>query len=102
MNLPSRTACPTLSSSGIPLPGSQPSLNQKTYRNTRPSQNTGADTPMSAKIMAPRSSHVRRLMAEMMPIGMPIESHTMAAPNASVSVTGNRLLISSHTGTWLP
>jgi hypothetical protein len=35
----------------------------------------------------------------MIPIGIPIRTHVMAAPTASVIVTGRRLKISSLTGT---
>jgi hypothetical protein len=102
MNRPLSTALRSPSSSGMPLPGSHPSLYQKTKRKSRPSQNTGAETPMSAKIMPARSNHDRRLIAEMMPIGIPIASQTTAAPNARTRVTGTRSLITSQTGALFP
>ena len=49
--------------------------------------------------MAARSQTLRRRIAEMIPIGMPISSQVIAAPTARVIVTGSRLKISSLTGT---
>ena len=71
------------------------------YRNRYASQNTGADTPMSAKTMALRSQTLPFLTAEMMPIGIPTRVHRTAAPTARAIVTGRRLKISSFTGTKL-
>src|SRR4029453_6741988 len=47
MNPPWSTACQTLVPIGMPDGGAHPSLNQKTYRSTYPSQNTGIETPRS-------------------------------------------------------
>ena len=49
--------------------------------------------------MATRSSSVPRLIAEMIPIGMPISSHTTAPPTASETVAGSRSKIVSRTAT---
>ena len=63
-------------------------LNQKKYRSSCPSQKTGIETPISANNMPARSQNDPRLMPEMMPIGMPMKSHRIAAPTANVTVTG--------------
>ena len=47
--------------------------------------------------MAMRSRSVPRLMAEMIPIGIPISSHTTAPPIASEAVAGRRSKIVSRT-----
>ena len=77
------------------------SRNQNTYSRTYASQNTGADTPNRANSMPARSTAVWRLTADTIPMGMPIMSHRIPAPIASTIVTGNRLKISSRTGTKL-
>src|SRR5207342_1799486 len=99
MNRPESTACHTDSPIGMPDGGAHPNLNQKMYRNRYASQNTGADTPMSANTMDVRSQTLPRLTAEMIPIGIPIRTQVIAAPTARVIVTGRRLKISSFTGT---
>jgi hypothetical protein len=53
----------------------------------------------SAPPMAARSIQVPRLMAEMIPTGIPISSHTMAAPSASAPVAGSRSKICDLTET---
>ena len=78
------------SSGGMPLPGNHWSLYQKTYNDSSPSQKTGAETPMSAKTMPARSKIDRGLIAETIPMGMPIASQSTAAPSARVAVTGTR------------
>ena len=60
------------------------------YSDTRPSQYTGAEMATSAVPIAARSRSVPRLIAEMIPIGMPISSHTIAPPMASAAVAGRR------------
>ena len=49
--------------------------------------------------MAARSIHVPRLMAEMIPTGMPTSSHTTAPPAASAAVAGRRSKICDLTET---
>ena len=83
----------------MPEGGAHPSLNQKMYRSTYPSQNTGIETPRSANTIPARSVAVPRRTAETMPTGMPISSQATAAPRASVAETGRRAKISSFTGT---
>ena len=90
MNLPASTAWITVSLIGMPLPGSMPSLNQNTYRNRYASQNTGAETPNRAKSIPARSANEPRLMAETIPMGMPISNHRIAEPIVRASVTGSR------------
>ena len=85
----------------MPEGGAHPSRNQKTYSSTYPSQNTGIETPRSANTIAARSVAVPRRTAETMPTGMPIMSHVIAAPRASVAETVRRAKISSFTGTKL-
>jgi hypothetical protein len=85
----------------MPEGGAHPSLNQKTYRSTYPSQNTGIETPRSANTIPARSVAVPRRTADTMPTGMPIRSHVIAAPRASATETGRRAKISSFTGTKL-
>jgi hypothetical protein len=58
----------------MPDGGAHPSLNQKTYRSTYPSQNTGIETPRSANTIPARSVAVPRRTADTMPTGMPIRS----------------------------
>src|SRR4029450_5849117 len=53
---------------------------------------------MRANTMDARSQTLPRLTAEMIPIGIPTRTQVMAAPTASVIVTGRRLKISSLTG----
>jgi hypothetical protein len=65
-------------------------LNQKKNRNSCPSQNTGADTPNSAKSIPARSRADRGFVAEAIPMGIPMSSHVAAAPRARVIVTGSR------------
>ena len=62
-------------------------------RTIRPSQYTGIETKNSAVPIALRSSHVRRLIAEMIPTGIPISNHRITAPTVSESVAGNRSFI---------
>jgi hypothetical protein len=66
---------------------------------TRPTQYTGAEIASSAPPMARRSMIVPRLIAEMMPIGMPTSSHTTAPPTASEIVAGKRSKMVSRTAT---
>ena len=66
-------------------------------RTTSPNQNTGIDTNTSAMPIALRSSRVPRLIAEMIPIGIPASSHTIAAPTVSDRVAGSRLVIRLRT-----
>ena len=73
-----------------PVPGDQRSLNQNSHRPISPSQNTGAATKNSANPIAARSVKVRLLIAEMMPMGMPMASQIRAAPKASWTVTRTR------------
>ena len=61
----------------------------------------GKDTPNSANVIDARSATVRRFRAEMMPIGMPMTSHRITAPNVSTRVTGNARAISARTSTRL-
>jgi hypothetical protein len=49
--------------------------------------------------MATRSIHVPRLMAEMIPTGIPTSSHTIAAPTDSAMVAGRRSKICDLTET---
>ena len=64
--------------------------NQNMYRNSSPSQNTGADTPNSANPMATRSKLDRGRSAERIPMGMPRRSQKNAAPMARLMVTLKR------------
>ena len=86
---------------GMPLPGARCNLNQKMNRSTYASQNTGAETPNSAKSIPTRSASDLFLMAETMPMGRPINSQTTPAPTASMIVTGSRPMISVLTGSKL-
>jgi len=70
---------------------------QKTYSDSSPSQNTGADTKNSAVPMAMRSHAVPRLSAEMTPTGMPMASHSRAPPMMMVMVTCARWISSGRT-----
>jgi hypothetical protein len=90
MNRPAITAWIMFSSGGMPLPGNHWSLYQKMYNPSSPSQKTGAETPMRAKIIPARSKMDRGLIAETIPMGRPIASQTTAAPSAKVAVTGTR------------
>src|SRR6266496_3990958 len=81
-----------------PVPAEMPSLNQKSQSAISPSQNTGADTKNSASPMESRSTSVRRLTADTMPMGMPMQTHTSAAPMASCAVTAMRSSSSERTG----
>ena len=58
------------------------------------------DTPESATNMAARSKMVPRRSAEMTPTPTPTTSQMTAAPSASDSVMGSRLMMSGHTGVW--
>ena len=49
--------------------------------------------------MATRSIHLPRLMAEMIPTGIPTSSHTIAAPTDSAIVAGRRSKICDLTET---
>ena len=69
-------------------------------RTTRPSQKSGIETPISATPIEPRSSSEPRLIAEMIPTGIPSSSHSTAAPTVSDSVAGSRFLIRPSTGAW--
>jgi hypothetical protein len=53
----------------------------------------------SAPPIASRSSSVPRLIAEMIPIGMPISSQVTAPPTASEAVAGRRSKMVSRTAT---
>ena len=88
MNFPFAIDCQTVSPISRPDEGAQPSLNQKKYRSSWPSQNTGIETPISANTMPARSQNEPLRTPEMMPIGTPIASQITAAPTASV--TGGR------------
>ena len=81
------------------MPPVQPSLRQKMKSAIRPSQNTGAEMPKSAKPIAARSTIDRRLTAESTPMPTPTTSQMIAAPKISQSVLGARSLIWSLTGT---
>ena len=107
MNLPSAIDCqidaPIVSPMRAhPTPNHSSNLNQKKYRSSWPSQNTGIETPISAKSMPARSQNDPRLTPETMPIGIPRASQMTAAPMASVIVTGSRRRDLSFTGTKLP
>ena len=102
MNEPVSTAAGSVSPMSRPLGGTHPSLYQKTYSSSCPSQNTGIDTPTIATNIDTLLAAERRLMPAKTPMGMPTANQITAAPNASVAVTGNRLAISSLTGTKLP
>src|SRR5579859_6861548 len=81
-------------------PGKRPILPyevENKNRTTRPNQKTGIDTNTSAIPIAVRSSSEPRLIAEMIPIGMPASSQTIAAPIVSDSVAGSRSLIRLRT-----
>src|SRR5581483_11689478 len=97
---PFRTDTQIDSPGGMPLEGRIPSLNQKMYRARSASQKTGADTPKRAKIMPARSTALRGLIADTIPIGIPMRSRMIAAPTARGIVTGSREEMSSRTGTW--
>ena len=101
MNLPWAIDCQMLESISNPEEGAILSLNHRKYSSSCPSQNTGMETPISANSMPARSQNDPRLMPETMPMGMPMKSHRIAAPIASVIVTGSRRKISSLTGTKL-
>ena len=90
MNLPCAIDCQMFEPISSPEDGATPSLNQKKYRSSCPNQKTGIETPISANNMPARSQNDPRLIPEMMPMGMPMKSHRIAAPTASVTVTGNR------------
>ena len=79
------------------MPGETPSLDQNNHRATSPSQNPGADTKNSASSIEARSIRERRLIPDTMPMGMPMHSHTRAAPTASWTVTGSRSRSMSRT-----
>jgi hypothetical protein len=80
------------------VPGEIPSLYQNSHSAIRPSQNTGADTKNRANSIDARSIREPRLIAETMPMGMPMHSQTRAAPTASEMVTQIRSKSRSFTG----
>ncbi len=90
MNLPAAIDCQIESPISRPDDGAHPSLYQKKYSRSWPSQKTGMETPIRANTMPARSQIEPLRTAEMMPIGTPIASQITAAPTASVIVTGSR------------
>ena len=81
-----------------PVPrASNPSFFQNMKSAISPSQNTGAETPKSAKPIANRSEAEPRRSAEITPIVTPMMTQMIAAPSASAIVRGMRSLISWST-----
>ncbi len=62
-------------------------------RTRSPSQYTGAETNTSEIPIVVRSRMLRRLIAEMIPTGMPIASQMTTAPTVSDRVAGSRSAI---------
>jgi len=98
MNFPERAVLQMLALISRPLDGARCSLNQRKYRSSCPSQNTGSDTPTIANTIVHRAASDLGLTPEAMPSGMPIRSHRVAAPAARIAETGSRRKISSRTG----
>ena len=61
-------------------------------------QKTGREMPTREKPISVRSSRVSFLIAEMMPVGMPMIHATNADVIASLTVFGNAVMISWVTG----
>src|SRR5215211_2787104 len=58
------------------------------YRRTRPSQKTGIETPIRAKVVINRSDHLPALTAEKTPTRIPKKSQMIPAPMQSENVAG--------------
>ncbi len=82
-----------------PEVGSQPKVMLNSKISMMPSQKEGMDTPTSENAIRPLSTADPRLSAAIMPRGMETTITISMEARVSSSVAGNRLLISSKTGT---
>jgi len=84
----------------VPRPetGSHPSETEKTMASKGPSQKFGTEMPMSASVVAAKSTAVPARAAATTPRGMAIDVATTMAAAASSSVAGSRSAMAARTG----
>ena len=78
--------------------GNQPSFTEKNRMSSRPSQKTGIEIPIRPRIIVKLSKKEYCLVAEMMPIGIPIRMAIIMAARDRRIVDGKALVISFMTG----
>ena len=81
-----------------PEGGNQPSFTEKKRISSKPSQKTGMEMPIRPKIIVKLSKKEYCLVAETIPIGIPIRMAIVIAARDSLIVDGSALVISFMTG----
>jgi hypothetical protein len=81
-----------------PEEGSQPRYTEKNRISKRPSQKTGMEIPIMAKIMLMESNQEYCFVADIIPKGIPIKIAINMERAASLRVTGKAVSISWETG----
>ena len=75
-----------------------PTSDANRYSATKPSQKTGAEMNASDVTIVVRSRTDLRMIAEMIPIGIPIKSQKTTAPATKRAVAGSRSKMIVFTG----
>ena len=84
-----------------PEAGSHPSFTENSRMSINPCQKFGIETPTKASTILTWSNIVYCFVADMIPIGIPIDTATKTPMDASFKVAGNLAIISFATGRFV-